>query len=106
MNFDKLRLKCECGGNMEKTTSSWKGIAVRSWKCQKCNEEVMHPIDAQKALEIEKARKENKLKVKLRRVGKSDVITIPTIIKELEHLKAGQEMEWDIEENKLVLKIC
>ena len=88
---------------MEKQDTEWKGILVRGWKCKKCNEELINPVDAQKALEIEKARKNNKLKVKLRRVGKSDVVTVPIILKELENLQTGQEMEWSIEGNKLTL---
>lgn len=42
---------------MERITTKWKGIPVRGWRCKKCNEEIIHPLDAQKALEIEKARK-------------------------------------------------
>jgi hypothetical protein len=103
MEFEKLKLKCECGGNLEKIKTEWKGIEVRGWRCKKCSEEIINPIDAQKALEIEKARKENKLKVKLRRVGKSDVVTMPSVIKKIENLKSGQELEWGIEGKKLVL---
>jgi len=103
MNIENLKIKCECGGSMEKIKTEWKGIEVRGWKCKKCNEELIHPQDAQKALEIEKARKEKRLKVKLRRVGKSDVVTIPSIIKKTENLKTGQELEWDIKGKKLVL---
>ena len=103
MDFENLKLKCECGGSMEKIMADWKGIAVRGWKCKKCEEEVINPIDAQKALDIEKSRKENKLKVKLRKVGKSDVVAVPTIIKEIENLRSGQELEWGIEGKKLVL---
>ena len=77
MDFENLKLKCECGGSMEKIQTQWKGIEVRGWKCSKCKEEVINPMDAQKALEIEKARKENKLKVKLRKVGKRDVVPVP-----------------------------
>ena len=103
MNFENLTLKCECGGSMEKIETEWKGIAVRGWKCKKCKEEVINPIDAQKALEIERARKENKLKVKLRRVGKSDVVTVPSIIKAIENLRTGQELEWSIAGKKMIL---
>ena len=104
MDFENLKLKCECGGSMKKIKTEWKGISVNGWKCKKCGEEIINPIDAQKALGIEKARKENKLKVKLRRVGKSDVVTIPTIIKKIENLRTGQELEWSIENKKLVLE--
>ena len=93
MDFENLKLNCECGGSMEKIETEWKGIKVRGWRCRKCNGEIINPIDAQKALEIERARKENKLKVKLRKVGKSDVVTVPMVIKDLEHLKSGQELE-------------
>jgi hypothetical protein len=103
MDFDKLKIRCACNGPMEKIKTKWKGIEVRAWRCKKCKEEVINPIDAQKALEIEKARKENRLKVKLRKVGKSDVITVPTIIKELTNLKEGQKLEWAIDGDKLVL---
>jgi len=103
MNFENLKLKCECGGSMERMETEWKGIVVRGWRCKKCKEEVINPIDAQKALEIERARKENKLKVKLRRVGKSDVVTVPSILKEVENLRTGQEFEWGIEGKKMVL---
>lgn len=103
MDFENLKLKCECGGAMEKIKTSWKGIVVRGWRCKLCREEIINPVDSQKALEIEKARKEKKLKVKLRMVGKSIVVTVPSIIKEIENLKTGQEVEWSIEGKKLVL---
>ena len=104
MELENLRMKCECGGKMERTSSTWKGIAVRAWKCKKCKEEIVHPVDAQKALEIDKARKKNKLKVKLRKVGKSYVVTVPPIIRNIQNLKRGQVLEWEIEDKRIVLK--
>ncbi len=103
MDFENLKLKCECGGNMEKIKTEWKGIVVRGWKCKGCNEELINPVDAQKALEIERARKRNELKVKLRKVGKSSVVTVPRTIIETENLKDGQKLEWSVEGKKLVL---
>ena len=103
MDFENLKLKCECGGNLEKIKTEWKDIEVRGWRCKKCGEEIINPIDAQKALEIEKARKKNQLKVKLRKVGKSNVVTVPNKIMEVENLKTGQKLEWSIEGKKLVL---
>ncbi len=103
MKFENLKLKCECSGNMEKIKTEWKGIEVSGWRCSKCNEEVINPIDAQKALEIEKARKKNLLIVKLRKVGKSNVVTVPQPIMEAEHLKEGQKLEWRIKGRQLVL---
>ena len=103
MEFENLKMGCECGGRMEKIKTLWKGIEVRGWRCRKCNEELINPADAQKALEIEKARKRNALTVKLRKVGKSNVVTVPQILMQTENLKAGQKFEWSIEEGKLVL---
>ncbi|MBI2144311.1 AbrB/MazE/SpoVT family DNA-binding domain-containing protein [Candidatus Woesearchaeota archaeon] len=103
MEFENLKLKCECGGDMKKITAEWKSIEVRGWICLKCGEEILNPADAQMALEIEKARKRNLLTVKLRRVGKSNVVTVPQPIMEAEKFKEGQELEWRIEGRKLVL---
>ncbi|MEK6967508.1 MAG: hypothetical protein AABX51_02665 [Nanoarchaeota archaeon] len=103
MEFENLKLKCECGGKMEKITTEWKGIEVKGWKCLKCHEEVINPNDAQKALEIEKARKKNLLTVKLRRVGKSSVVTIPQFLMEAENFKDGQKLEWKFEKGRLFL---
>lgn len=103
MNFESLKLKCECGGAMDKIKTKWKGIEVSGWRCRECKEELINPADAQKALEIERARKSNKLKVKLRKVGKSNVVTVPHAIMEVENLKDGQKLEWGIEGKKLTL---
>ncbi len=103
MEFENLKLKCECGGKMEKMTTDWKGIEVRGWKCSKCDEELINPADAQKALELERARKKNLLTVKLRKVGKSNIVTIPQPLIDADNLKAGQKLEWSIEGGKLVL---
>ena len=102
MEFENLKLKCECGRKMEKIRTKWKGIEVRGWKCSKCNEEVLNPTDAQKALEMERARNKNLLTVKLRKVGKSNVVTVPQPIIEAENLKDGQKLEWKIEAGKLI----
>ncbi|PIN74073.1 hypothetical protein COT48_03325 [Candidatus Woesearchaeota archaeon CG08_land_8_20_14_0_20_47_9] len=105
MEFDNLKLKCECGGNMKKIRTEWKGLEVRGWRCNRCNEEVINPVDAQKALEIERAKKRNLLTVKLRKVGKSNVVTVPQPIMEAENLREGQKLEWGIEGRKLVLTL-
>ncbi len=88
---------------MKQINTMWKQHEVKGWKCAACGEELINPADAQKALEIEKAQKKNLLKVKLRRVGKSTIITVPRAIVEAEQLKEGQMLEWKIEGKKLVL---
>lgn len=103
MDLERLKLTCECGGKMDRIRTTWRKIEVRGWKCRRCNEELIHPADAQKALEIERARKKHLLIVKLRRVGKSRVVTVPRPIIEAENLKEGQKLEWRFEGGKLVL---
>ena len=100
VTFGKLKLVCGCGGETEETLTTWKGISVRAWKCNKCGEELIHPIDAQRALEIARARKNNELVVKLRKVGKSAVITMPQVIKETYNIKEGEKVEWKVEGEK------
>ncbi|HLD87042.1 MAG TPA: AbrB/MazE/SpoVT family DNA-binding domain-containing protein [Candidatus Nanoarchaeia archaeon] len=103
MDLDKLIISCECGGKMEKITTTVKGHAVRGWKCSKCHEELIHPEDAQKVIEMERARKKNLLSVKLRKVGKSTVVTVPMPIMEAENLKEGQRLEWRLDGGKMML---
>jgi septum formation inhibitor MinC len=103
MNFEDLKLHCACGGSMKKMVTNWKGIDVKGWKCKKCSEELINPEDSQKALEIERARKKNELQVKIRKVGKSNVVTIPQTIMETEKLRSGQKVEWSIKSGKLVI---
>ena len=105
MEFENLNLTCESGGSMNKIKTDWKGIEVSGWKCVRCGEEVINPVDAQKALDLERARRKNLLTVKLRKVGKSNVVTVPQPIMEAEHLKAGQKLKWNIERGKLVLTL-
>ena len=52
---------------------------------------------------MERARSKNLLTVKLRKVGKSNVVTVPQPIMEAENLKEGQKLEWKIESGKLIL---
>jgi ubiquitin C-terminal hydrolase len=93
-DLEKMKLICECGGKTELIETAWKGIRVRAWKCRKCGEELIHPEDAQRALEISRARK--KLVVKLRKVGKSSVITVPQVLKNCYNLSEGRKAEWSV----------
>ena len=98
IQFGKLKLVCECGGKPEEVKTVWNGVKVRAWLCKKCDEELIHPLDAQRALEIVRARKNKELTVKLRKVGKSTVITIPQILKDMYNIKEGKKAEWSVEE--------
>lgn len=92
--LEKAKVKCHCGGDTDRTVITWKNFPVRAWKCKKCDEEILHPLDAQKALELAKAIKNGELTVKVRRVGRSLTMTIPKKLAELFNLRAGEMAEW------------
>ncbi len=92
------KIMCECGGKTKEIATEWKGIKVRAWKCEKCGEELIHPLDAQRALEMVKAKKNKELTVKLRKVGKSTVITVPQVLMETYRIREGKKAEWNVEE--------
>ena len=105
-DLNKLRINCGCGGRMQNTITTWRGIKVRGWKCKKCGEEVLNPVDAQKALEIARARKNNELKVKFRKSGKSTIITVPQIITEKFNIREGAKAEWSVKaKNKFEVNV-
>ncbi|MBI2564895.1 AbrB/MazE/SpoVT family DNA-binding domain-containing protein [Candidatus Woesearchaeota archaeon] len=54
---------------------------------------------------MERNRSKNLLTVKLRKVGKSNIVTVPQPIMEAENLKEGQKLELKIEAGKLVLTL-
>jgi len=58
MELENLKLKCECGGMMKRIATTWRNIPVRGWRCASCGEELIHPGDAQQAIEIERGKKE------------------------------------------------
>jgi len=55
-NIADLKIGCPCGGSTKKIETLWHGITVRAWRCKKCNEEIFHHLDAQKALETVKVK--------------------------------------------------
>jgi len=107
-NIADLKIGCPCGGSTKKIETTWHGITVRAWKCKKCNEEIFHPLDAQKAMEIVKARENHALSVKVREVGKSLTITVPQSITELFNIHKGGVADWDVSsvnENRFVVEM-
>ncbi len=104
--FDKIKITCPCGGSTTKINTMWKGIPVRGWKCKKCGEKILHPLDAEKAMIIAKAIEKGELSVKIRKVGKSLTITIPHRLAEYFGLKEGEEADWKINsKDELTVKI-
>lgn len=69
--------KCPiCGKWMEKTKISLEGIRVRAWRCPKCKEEALHPIDAEKALLIAKLKKKG-IEVKVGELREGPYVRFP-----------------------------
>ena len=54
----KKTITCfRCGSSMKPNSIKLGDISVRSWRCPKDGEEILHPRDAQKALLINKIKK-------------------------------------------------
>lgn len=85
-------IPCECGGMASKGTVKYKDYEVRGWACKKCKKEYIHPEDSLKISKIE-ALKKSGIKVKVRTVGQSLVITLPKVIVELYGLERGEMVE-------------
>ena len=85
-------IPCECGGMAGKSTVNYKGYEVRGWTCKKCKKEYIHPEDSLKISKLE-ALKKNGIKVKVRTVGQSLVITLPKELVELYGLEKGEFVE-------------
>ncbi len=104
--LDKVKIKCPCGGGTKKIKTKWKGIPVRAWKCNKCGEEILHPLDAENAMMIAKAIENKELSVKVRKVGKSLIMTVPNKLVKYAELHEGTIANWSINSKKeLVVQI-
>jgi Antidote-toxin recognition MazE, bacterial antitoxin len=70
------KMKCiKCDGFAKETTLVVDGFKMRAWKCDKCEEEYLHPEDAQRALILNKYKKGKKIKVGM--LGESTIVRIP-----------------------------
>ena len=85
-------IPCECGNMASKSTVKYKDYEVRGWVCKKCKREYLHPEDSLKISKLE-ALKKNHIRVKIRTVGQSLVITLPKEIAELYGLEKGETVE-------------
>lgn len=56
--------KCiACKQNMKVVNVKLGNNPLRAWRCSKCGEEIIHPVDAQKALVLAKLKKRHDVKV-------------------------------------------
>ena len=85
------KLSCfKCGSPMNDSTIKLGDVNVRSWRCSKCGEEVLHPEDAQKALFINKLKKRG-ITLKVGILNKAPYIRFPKAF--LDILNKGDEVE-------------
>ncbi|MBI4450338.1 AbrB/MazE/SpoVT family DNA-binding domain-containing protein [Candidatus Woesearchaeota archaeon] len=96
ISLDKATMNCPCGGTMHRGLTKWKGMMLRSWKCPDCKEVALHPVDADRALHINWARKRRSLDVRVRKVGSSLTLTIPKIVVDAAEIRAGQRAHWNM----------
>lgn len=85
-------IPCECGGMAGKGTVKYQDYEVRGWICKKCKKEYIHPEDSLKISKLEELKK-NGIKVKIRTVGQSLVITLPKELAELYGFEQGETVE-------------
>ena len=85
-------IPCECGRMASRSTVKYKEYEVRGWVCKKCKKEYIHPEDSLKISKLE-ALKKSGMKVKIRTVGQSLVITLPKEIAEIYGLEKGETVE-------------
>lgn len=82
-------IPCECGDMASRSSVKYKDYEVRGWTCRKCRKEYIHPEDSLKISRLEALKKSN-VRVKIRTVGQSLVITLPKKISELYGLEKGE----------------
>lgn len=75
-----------------RSTVAYKGYEVRGWACRKCKKEYLHPDDSLKISKLEELKKAG-VRVKIRTVGQSLVITLPKELAELYGLEQGETVE-------------
>jgi hypothetical protein len=73
-----------CGTSMKPSSVRIAGIPVRSWRCPKDGEEILHPEDADLALTIGKLRRQG-IKVRIGILNKAPYIRFPKEFSKLLH---------------------
>ncbi len=89
--FENTILCKNCQTKMQPNQISRKGFPLRSLKCNRCNNQIIHPDDQKEYESFQNLKKKN-FKVKLRFVGNSHAISIP---KEIINFMNEQENEMD-----------
>jgi hypothetical protein len=88
-----------CGSTMKPRSIKLGDVSVRSWRCPKDGEEILHPKDAQKALFLNKLKKRG-VKVKIGILNKAPYLRFPKAF--LDILKKGDEVIIKVVEGKKI----
>jgi len=101
----KEGLKCICGKRAKRVNDlEYKGMLFKGWKCE-CGETLVDPFYANMYLKYLKMKKEGKTTVRIRKVGNSVVLTIPSVIRDLLGMTDGKEVKFELVKNKLLVGI-
>ena len=99
-------LKCSCGGAAKRVSNiEYKSLTFSGWRCSRCKEEMVDPHQANLYLKYSKLRKEGQLKVKVRKIGNSLAISIPSVLRELLSLKEGEEVKLELTKEGVVARV-
>lgn len=94
----------KCNKKTEKLVLNRDNFDIRVWKCKDCKKTWPHPLDDKKFSEW-KDIKDQEFKVKIREVGNSAVVSIPSEISSFKELKMGEDAVWKFKSgDELVLK--
>lgn len=93
-----LLICSECGEKTEQIIHSVEGFEQRAWKCPKCGDITIHPIDAQQYLRYKKLSKEETVKVG--KLADSLIIRVPKQIAEVLGLQKGKKVKLKLEKPK------
>ena len=100
-NLWEAEHKClNCNKIMEKKELIIEGVKVRGWECNKCNETVLHPEDAQKMFIFNKLKRG--LKVKIGELGQSLIIRFPKEAADFYKITKGKDIILKAEDMKKI----
>jgi hypothetical protein len=74
--FDNAILCRKCGKTMKPMLLNRNGFNLRTMRCEKCNETIVHPVDKQEYEEFMRLKNKD-FEVKMRMVGNSYAVSIP-----------------------------
>jgi len=87
--FDNAILCKKCSKAMKPTLISKNGFNLRTIRCEKCGETIVHPVDKQEYEEFMRL-KNKEFEVKMRMVGNSYAVSIPREI--VDFMKESENM--------------